>query len=94
MTKMGFVFNLDTCLDHRGCMTACKLYNKTPMGVEIIRRAGSENDWLFIINHTHSQVKLDNPPLSLGPMGVRVMAVAKPRAKAAGSDDSTEKIPE
>ena len=33
MTKMGFVFNLDTCLDHRGCMTACKLYNKTPMGV-------------------------------------------------------------
>lgn len=33
MTRMGFVFNLDTCLDHRGCMTACKVYNKTPMGV-------------------------------------------------------------
>ena len=67
---------------------------KTPMGVEVIRRSGSENDWLFIINHTHSQVKLDNPPISLGAMGVRVMAVAKTRAKTANGDDSAEKIPE
>jgi len=33
MTRMGFVINLDTCLDHRGCMTACKMYRDTPMGV-------------------------------------------------------------
>lgn len=33
MTKRGFLINLDTCLDHRGCMTACKMYNDTPMGV-------------------------------------------------------------
>ena len=67
---------------------------KTPMGVEVVRRSGNENDWLFIINHTHSQVKLENPPIALGPMGVRVMAVAKPRAKTSELDDLAEKIPE
>jgi Fe-S-cluster-containing dehydrogenase component len=33
MTRLGLVINLDTCLDHRGCMTACKRYRSTPMGV-------------------------------------------------------------
>ena len=59
---------------------------KTPMGVEVVRRSGNENDWLFIINHTHSQVKVENPPIALGAMGVRAMAVAKPR-KVTKSDD-------
>jgi Fe-S-cluster-containing dehydrogenase component len=30
---MGYVFNCDTCLDIRGCQTACKLYHHTPMGI-------------------------------------------------------------
>ncbi len=64
---------------------------KTPMGVEVIRRSGKENDWLFIINHTHSQVKLENPPIALGAMGVRYMAVAKPRKAAVKIDDTSEK---
>lgn len=33
MARMGFVINLDTCLDMRGCVTACKMYRDTPMGV-------------------------------------------------------------
>ncbi len=33
MTRMGYVFNCDTCLDVRGCQTACKLYHETPMGI-------------------------------------------------------------
>ena len=33
MTRMGLVINLDTCMDMRGCVTACKMYKDTPMGV-------------------------------------------------------------
>ena len=33
MTQMGFVVNLDSCMDHRGCMTGCKKYKETPMGL-------------------------------------------------------------
>lgn len=33
MTRMGFLINLDTCLDHRGCQTACKANRNTPMGI-------------------------------------------------------------
>lgn len=32
MTRLGFVINLDTCLDQRGCMTLCKRVKNTPMG--------------------------------------------------------------
>ncbi|MCR5606153.1 MAG: beta-galactosidase [Treponema sp.] len=53
---------------------------KSPTGVEIVRRSGKENDWLFIINHNKVACKVETPPMSLGPYGVRVLAVAKPRA--------------
>lgn len=33
MSRFGFVINLDSCMDHRGCMTGCKKYKNTPMGV-------------------------------------------------------------
>lgn len=33
MTRLGFVINLDTCLDQRGCMTLCKRVKNTPMGI-------------------------------------------------------------
>lgn len=33
MTRLGFVINLDSCLDQRGCMTNCKKQWNTPMGI-------------------------------------------------------------
>ncbi len=33
MTQYGFIINLDSCMDHRGCMTGCNKYKDTPMGV-------------------------------------------------------------
>lgn len=32
MTRLGFVYNLDTCSDMRGCMMACKDYTRSFLG--------------------------------------------------------------
>ena len=33
MTQLGFVLDLNSCMDLRGCMTGCKKHKDTPMGV-------------------------------------------------------------
>ncbi len=33
MTRMGYVFNCDTCLDIRSCQVACKVHHCTPAGI-------------------------------------------------------------
>ena len=57
MTRMGFVINLDSCMDHRGCMTACKMYKETPMGIYNMKTLTS-NDGAFPDPNTYFMPKL------------------------------------
>lgn len=54
MTQLGFIINLDVCMDCRGCQTACKIRQDSPMGVystEVFQNTSGEypNDECYFI---------------------------------------------